>query len=398
MLFNMKSLPQLILLKDQERRLLAGNLWIYNNEIDNQRSPLSSFEKGALAQLVSSRGKTLGIAYINPHTLLCARLLTRNVQLEIDLDFFKERFLRANARRELRYEEPFYRMVFSESDELPGLIIDRFNDLFVVQINTAGMENLRSLILSALVECFSPRGIIFKNDSAYREVEQLSKQVEVAFGEVPEEFLVRENGCEFFMNPQTGQKTGWFYDHRENRQQILRYVKNKRVLDVFSYIGAFSIPIAKAGAKEVIAVDSSASALHRLLENAEHNLVQDKVMICEGDAFEILKQLKNAGEKFEVIVLDPPAFIKRKKEFKAGFQAYKQLNQLALSLLAPQGVMLTASCSMHLSGSDLQNCIRQAAVALNRSVLMLEHCHQGPDHPIHPAIVETNYLKGFIVC
>lgn len=393
----MKSLPQLILLKDQERRLLAGNLWIYNNEIDNQRSPLSGFEKGTLVQLESSRGKGLGIAYINPNTLLCARLLTRNSQQNIDEKFFKERLLKANARRELCYDEPYYRMVFSESDELPGLIIDRFNDLFVVQINTAGMENLRSMILSALIENFSPRGVIFKNDSSYRDVEQLPKVVEVAFGEVPEEFLVKENGCEFFMNPQTGQKTGWFYDHRENRRQILRYVKNKRVLDVFSYVGAFSIPMAKSGAREVIAVDSSANALQRLVENAEHNQVQDKVMICEGDAFEILKQLKNAGEKFDVIVLDPPAFIKRKKEYKAGYQAYKQLNQLALSLLATNGVMLTASCSMHLSGADLQNCIRQAAVSLNRSVAILEHCHQGPDHPIHPAITETNYLKGFVV-
>ncbi len=393
----MKSLAQLILLKDQERRLLAGNLWIYNNEIDSQRTPISGFGKGELVRVESSRGKALGIAYINPHTLLCSRLLTRNSQQNIDVDFFKERFLQANARRQRCYDEPFYRMVFSESDGLPGLIVDRFNDLFVAQINTAGMENLRSMILSALIECFSPAGVIWKNDSSYREIEQLPKVVEIAFGEVPDEFLVKENGCEFFMNPQAGQKTGWFYDHRENRHQILGYVKNKRVLDVFSYIGAFTIPIAKAGAREVIAVDSSESALQKLLQNAEHNQVQDKIMICEGDAFDILKQLKNAGEKFDVIIIDPPAFIKRKKEFNAGFQAYKQLNQLALTLLAPEGVLLTASCSMHLSSSDLQNCVRQAGVALNRQVVILEHCHQGPDHPIHTAIAETNYLKGFIV-
>jgi 23S rRNA (cytosine1962-C5)-methyltransferase len=199
----------------------------------------------------------------------------------------------------------------------------------------------------------------------------------------------------FLFNPV--RKHLWFYDHRENRKRIASYVKDKKVLDVFSYLGAFAIPIAKAGAEQITCIDSSATALAYLEKNAKHNQVDDRITLCQGDAFILLKDLKQNGQRFDVIVLDPPALIKRKKEYNAGLHAYEQLNQLALELLNPNGILLSASCSMHLSEKDLQNVIRRAVNNSKRHAVILEHCHQAPDHPIHPAIEETNYLKGFIV-
>lgn len=392
----MASLPLLQLNKDQDRRVSAGHLWIYNNEI-SAATPLSSFQAGDLVHVVSHRNKSLGIAYINPHTLLCARLLTRDSQQKINADFLSERLQKALTQREMLYAKPYYRWVFAESDLLPGLIIDRFDDVIVAQLNTAGMERLQSEILTAILRHTAPSAVIWRNDTMYREMEQLPLYVKIAYGKAVDEHIVKENGCEFIAALQSGQKTGWFFDHRDNRSKIVQYVKDKTVLDVFSYSGAFALPSAKAGARQVVCVDSSKTAIAYLNKNAELNGVEDRVETHLADAFDFLRDQLASHRKFDVIIIDPPAFIKKKKEYQQGLRAYEKLNQLALSLLNPNGILLSASCSMHLSNEDLLNCIRRASINSNRETSVLEQLHQGRDHPIHPAIPETNYLKGFIV-
>lgn len=387
------SYPSIRLQKNQERRILAGHHWIYSNEIDSKFSPLKSLTPGDLVFVENYQGKPLGIAYINPNTLLCARILTRDSKEKIDTDFFMMRIQQALTWREKMFDKPFYRLIFSESDGLPGLIIDRFNDTLVGQINTAGMQKLMDHIVVALQRVINPKHILWRNDTAYREVEGLPQEV---VGEAPDICIVEENNCVFHGPIRHGQKTGWFYDHRFSRERLTHYVKNKTVLDVFSYLGAFAIPQAKAGATHVTCIDISEKATLSILENAKLNQVENKVSCITDDAFNALEKLKAENKKFDVIILDPPAFIKRKKDQEKGLIAYLQINQLAMQLLNENGILLSASCSMHLSRDELLNTIRRAGLKTQKTVRILEQLHQAPDHPIHPSIEETNYLKGFI--
>lgn len=383
--------------KDTERRIKAGHLWIYSNEIDTKQTPLKNFSAGELVQIETAFGKTLGIGYINPQCLLCIRVLTKNPEEKIDQSFFEKRIQIAKAKRQLTFVEPYYRLVFGESDHLPGLVIDQFNDCIVIQINTAGMECLKEYIIAAIKSILQPQTILLKCDSSERKNEGLEVYTEVVSGELPESILVKENNCQFNLPALSGQKTGWFFDHRSSRQQIARYCQNKRVLDVFSYTGAFAIPCAKQGASEVLCIDSSAAALEILTANAKLNHCP-QIKTLQGDALASMLALYEKQEKFDVIILDPPAMIKKKKDIAAGSKMYQKLNEAALNLLSDNGVLLSASCSMQLSGSELLNIIRKASIAVDKKLSILEHCHQAADHPIHPAISETRYLKGFIAC
>jgi 23S rRNA (cytosine1962-C5)-methyltransferase len=389
-------LPILHLKKDEERRLLAGHLWIYSNEIDVVSTPLKNFQPGDLVYIETQRGKKLGVGYVNPKTLLSARLLSRNVDEIIDQAFFEKRFQNALNLRQLCFSEPFYRLVFGESDQLPGLIIDRFDDIFVVQISTSGMERFQEVILEALITKFNPKGVLWKNDVANRELEGLPQYVKIAFGNVPDVILLYEDQIKFFAPLTEGQKTGWFYDQRNNRARLSHYVKNKSVLDVFSYVGGFGICAAVCKARDVLCVDSSRVALDLLTENARENQVSDRVSTLLSGAFSALKQFVQDHRTFDVIILDPPALIKKRKDMQEGIVAYQRLNALALSCLNPNGILLTASCSMHLSKDQLLNVVRKASLK-TRDVVVLETLHQAQDHPIHPAICETDYLKGFVL-
>lgn len=391
------SYPKLKLAKNQERRLLAGHAWIYSNEVDTTATPLKSFAPGSLVKIEAASGRLLGVGYLNPKTLLCARILSRDPNTLIDLSFFMTAIHAALHLRERIFSEPFYRLIYGESDGLPGVIVDRFDDVLVGQINTAGMQALAPLLTEALLAIVKPRHLLWRNESAYRLLEGLPQETSVAYGEPPALGQVRENGCAFEVDFRQGQKTGWFYDHRLSREHLTTYVKDKTVLDVFSYLGAFALPAAKAGAKEVLCIDISETATTQILKNAKLNQLEDKISIMTADAFAAMENLLAEGRRFEVIILDPPAFIKRQKDLEAGSIAYLRANQLALSLLAPQGILLSASCSMHLSRDALLNIIRRAGLKTQKNLKILEQLHQGPDHPIHPSIEETNYLKGFIV-
>jgi 23S rRNA (cytosine1962-C5)-methyltransferase len=389
----------LFLKKDQERRLLAGHLWVYSNEIDTQRSPLKNFQPGEWVEFISHKNQRLGLGYINPNTLLCARLVTRKTHETLDRDFFLRRLTNTLNLRDSLYHEPYYRLAYGESDFLPGLIIDRFNQDFVVQITTAGMEAKKNLIAEALIELFPQSNILLRNDNPFRELEGLNQALETIHGELAPASLVKENGVDFQTNLSLGQKTGWFYDHRESRALAAKLAAGRDVLDLFSYLGAFAIPIAKAGANSVIAVDASRSAVDGIQTNAAHNGVSHCVTALCDDVFDYLTNAQqdiNAA-RFDLIILDPPALIKRKKDHPQGLKAYEKLNQLALGLLKPGGYLFSASCSMHLSRDDLLNCLRRASLKAKRPIKILGRLGQGMDHPIHPAIPETEYLKGFWV-
>lgn len=387
----------LILKKNEERRLLAGHLWVYSNEIDCETSPLKNFTPGEIVEIRAANNKFLGKGYINPHTLLCARLLSSDPKTTIDVDFFITKIEDALRRREMCFTQPSYRLIFSESDLLPGLIVDRFDSTLVVQLNTAGMENLKEIIIEALVKVIKPKAILLRNNSSMRTTEGLPSYIEAAHGEPEESVVIEENGITFNAPIKTGQKTGWFYDQRLNRIRLIPYVKDKNVLDVFSYCGAFGILAAVNQAKQITCIDSSETALEQLKQNAALNNVKDKTTTINADAFLALRELQLTKQLFDVVILDPPAFIKRQKDIAAGTEAYLRLHRTALRVLQKNGILLTTSCSLHLSRDMLLDILRKAALAEKRQIFIFEQLHQAQDHPIHPAIIETNYLKGFIL-
>ena len=391
------SLPSLRLKANADRRLRNGHLWVYSNEIDVAATPLHGFQAGDQAILEAAGGKTLGIVAMSPNNLICARLLSRDIKLPLDKSLLVHRLNVALSLRERLFDKPYYRLVYGDSDLLPGLVVDRFGDILVVQLASATMEHHKEDVIAALVQVIKPSGILFKNDSAARDAEGLERYVETVFGLVPEWVALEENGVKFEAPVIAGQKTGWFYDHRMNRARLAPYVKGKRVLDLYSYIGGWGIQAGAFGASEVFCVDASSFALDGVERNAALNGFAEKVTCMEGDVFEALKELKANEERFDVIVADPPAFIKRKKDLKNGEGAYRRLNEQAMRLLNKDGILVSASCSMHLPEDDLQNILLTSARHLDRNMQLLERGGQGPDHPVHPAIAETRYIKS-ITC
>lgn len=391
------KLASLRLKKNEERRIKQGHLWVFSNEVDNKITPLKDFEAGQPVIIEASNGKPIGMGYVNPNTLICARLLSRSAKVELNTKFLKRRIQDAQALRELNFDQPFYRLVFAESDGLPGLVIDRFGDVFVVQITTAGMENVKADILQVLENLYHPQAVVMRNDSKSRELEGLPLYEEVALGSLPEEIVIVENGTKFAIPVEGGQKTGWFYDHRMARARLQGLVAGKRVLDVFSYLGGWGIQAAVAGAESVTCVDASESALDGVERNAELNEVSEKVTLIQGNAFDVLNALRLEAERFDVVIVDPPAFVKRKKDLKSGSEGYRRINEIAMRLLNPDGILVSASCSHHMGRDQLLSQVQSAARHIDRQVQLFDQGHQGPDHPIHPAIPETEYLKSFFL-
>jgi 23S rRNA (cytosine1962-C5)-methyltransferase len=386
------QLPVLRLKRNEDRRLHAGHLWIFSNEVDTQQTPLVKFEPGELVRVLAHNDRALGVAYVNPRSLIAARLLSTWVLP--DAAWLKSRIKKALALRERLYQKPYYRLVYGESDGLPGLVVDRYGPACVVQIGTAGMERLKIPIQDALRQLLKCESLLFKNDGAAREMEGLPSYVEAALGTFDGPGRVLEDDLEFQAPLLEGQKTGWFFDQAHNRRALLKYVrKGARVLDVFSYVGAWGVRAARHGAKEVMLVDSSAAALELAEANAARNGVS--VLTRKGDAFQVLEDLAAEGERFDVVIIDPPAFAKRKKDQPKALAAYKRLNQLAISLLADEGILVSCSCSFHVSAEDLQDAIAKAARGADKQLQILEAGGQAPDHPVHPAIPETRYLKAY---
>ena len=390
-------MEKLYLKKGEERRIRAGHLWVFSNEVDQRRSRVKDFAPGQPARLVDASGSFVAVAYVNPASLICARVVSRRQSARLDRALVDARLAQAQALREKLFAEPYYRAVFSEGDYLPGLIVDRYGDALVAQLTTAGLDNLTDSVVASLRELYKPAAIVLKNDGGGRAQEGLPSVVEGALGDLPEDVLVRENGVEFLTPLTSGQKTGWFYDQRDNRAVFASYARGGTALDVFCYTGSCGLTAAKAGADRVTCVDQSALALDYVTANAERNGLQDRVSTLQGNAFDLLNELYDAGERYDAVCLDPPAFMKRKKDKSEGMKAYTTLNWLGMRLVKDGGVLMTCSCSHHLSAADLRHVVVKAAGRAKLRPQILHQGHQGPDHPIHPAMPETEYLKSLLV-
>ncbi|MFO1493063.1 MAG: class I SAM-dependent rRNA methyltransferase [Lysobacterales bacterium] len=382
--------------REAERRLRMGHLWVYANEIEGKLGQLG-LQPGQLVDLETAQGRALGVAYVNPNVLIAARLLGADSQGFDPQRWLAGRIEAALALRRRSGTLDYGRLVFGESDGLPGLVVDRYGPVLSVQIGTAGMEALRPQIQALLQQVAGVEAMVWRNDTGARELEGLPREVSVAFGEVHEPVWIEENGARFGIAPISGQKTGWFYDQRDNRAALMPWVRGARVLDLFSYGGGWGVCAAVHGADSALCVDASAPALASVARNAEASGVGARVRTLQQDAFDACKALREAGERFDVIVVDPPAFIKRKKDAEQGALAYRRINEAALRLLAPGGLLVSCSCSHHYDAESLLDGLQRAALACGRPLRVLRRLAQSADHPIHPAMPETSYLKGYLL-
>ena len=392
---SLPDYPVLALRRGEERRLRAGHLWVFSNEVDIARTPLTGFAPGDPVLIVEHGGKPLGTGYVNPSTLIAARLVDRAGHA-LDRSLVVHRLKVALSLRERLHPTPHYRLVFGESDGLPGLTVERFGDVVVAQATTAGMDRLRDVATEALLAVLAPSALLWKNDSSARKAEGLPESVDLVHGRLDGPAIAREGGLEFLCDLREGQKTGWFYDQRDNRDRLGPWVKGARVLDVFSYLGGWGLRAAELGAAEVECVDVSARAVEGIRANISHNGLADRATATAADAFDFLRDARHARRRWDVVVLDPPAFVKRRKDFKEGALAYRRLNEAGLQVLEPGGILVTCSCSHHMPRADLVAGLQAAARAQDRFVQLLEPMTQSADHPVHPAIPETEYLKGVL--
>lgn len=373
------------------KRLLAGHPWVFSNEL--AEGP-GGFEPGEVAELYDPKGNFLAIAYVNPHSLISARVLSREKE-EIGADFLKSRVGGAmELRARLKIPDPSaFRVVNSEGDFLPGLVVDKYDDVLAVQLLTAGMERLKEEIISVLEGLYkNPRAIVIRNDSRIRELEGLPLYKEIARGTVEPLPVIEEGGVRFEVDPLEGQKTGFFLDQRENRMEMKQYLEG-RGLDLFSYSGGWGVHIASGGKAEVSLVDDSGPALAQARRNAQLNGADARMEFVKADVFEFLKGKAALKEKYGFIVLDPPAFVKSAKKIKEALKAYRLLNRLALELLAPEGMLVTSSCSYHVSREDFLEMLRAAGREAGRGLRLLAFRGQSTDHPVLLAAPETEYLK-----
>jgi len=385
---------RLILKPKEDRRLRAGHLWIFSNEIAETSG---ADDNGGLVDVFQARGQFVGRGYYNRHTLIAARILTRHSEV-IDTAFFIKRFRKALAYREsVMGQVRSGRLVYSEGDLLPGLIVDRYEDRLVVQLFTAGMEKLREVIIEALKEVLAPKGILLRNDTSYRELEGLSSSVEVIFGEVPSRVTIEEAGVRFMVDPFAGHKTGFYFDQRDTRAAARGLASGRRVLDCFCYSGGFAINYALGEATSVLAVDESEAALSLLAENAHLNGVENIITTERANCFEKLRNLAAEGERFDLITLDPPAFVKSKSKLKTAIAGYREINMTAMKLLSPGGILVTCSCSMNLADDAFQSVLRTAARDAHRTFRVRRFLTQSADHPILQAMLETQYLRCYIL-
>ena len=371
-------------------------MWIFSGAL---QQPPRWIEPGGLVDVKSSTGQFVARGYYNPRTDIAIRLLTRNIEQTIDEDFLRLRIRSAVDLRKVFDSDKTntYRLINSEGDGLPGLIVDRFAEILVAQIHTAGMERIRTQLFDALLEETDTRGILLRNDSQSRRREGLElEEPRVATGAVPMQVTVRENNVLFYVDPWQGQKTGFFLDQRDKREALCKYVQAKRVLNCFSYSGSFSVYAALTSEKtQVTSLDISAPAIEAARENFILNgLDPNHHQFLVVDVFDYLEQARESGEQFDVVVLDPPAFAKTQSARTQALKAYRRLNTLGMQVLRPGGILLTCSCSGVIGMDDVLGALSQSAQRLHRTVQLLEIYTHGVDHPINLAMPETSYLKA----
>lgn len=383
-------------LKPREgRRVRAGAPWVFSNEIvmDDETK---SLPPGGIVTLAGDGGRNFGTFYFNPKSLIALRRLAPDPDAVIDAAFFAQHFRHALAMREALYEKPFYRLVHAEGDGLPGLVIDRFGETLAVQITTAGMEALLEPMLAGLDAAVAPQTVLLRNDTPSRALEGLESYVRVAKGDMPDRLALEENGARYFADLAHGQKTGWYYDQRENRAFMARLARGHSVLDAYSYAGGFAILAAMAGAREVTALDSSAPALALGEEAAAANRVSARCRFVKANVFEELERLWGAKEAFDVVIADPPPFVRAKKDVETGAKAYRKLARLATAVTAPGGFLLLASCSHNMGAERFVLECASGIARAGRSASLIRQAGAAPDHPVHPMLPETAYLKVLV--
>mgnify|MGYP001610807238 CR=1 FL=1 len=385
---------RVILKAGQEDRLLAGHLWVFSNEV-REVAGKAPPEAGDLAIVTTAGGRELGLAFYNPKSLIAARMLTRSPAEPIDGDFFRRRLADAIASREAAYPgENAYRLCFGESDGLPGLVVDRYGSILVLQVMSAGIERRLPLVQAALEELLSPKGIYLKNDHRVRALEGLPLECKTLAGSIPEKVAIVEGGMRFTAPVGEGQKTGHYFDQRDNRAFLRPYFAGRSVLDLYCYTGGFAIHAAKGGAKSVYALDSSGPAVALARENAKLNGVEGAVSVDEGDAEQALESFARLEQPFkpDFILVDPPSLVPARKHLPKAIRLYAKLNTLAMKALPRGGLLATATCSHHVSREAFVDMLRQAQAKAQRPITMLSLRGQAADHPILLAMPETEYL------
>ena len=386
----MSGAARLVLRKNQDRRVRAGHPWVFSNEVaEIEGSPAD----GDLVEVADFRGAFLGRAYYNRKSLICARLLTRGRD-EIDAGFFARRIERAARFRDAVLPgERALRLVYGEADQLPGLVVDRYDEVLAVQILTLGIEARAALVREALEHTLRPRAAVRLADSPLRALEGLPLGREVWWGEVAGPLEVAIEGFTVEVDLLHGQKPGLFLDQRLNRRVAEARAAGRRVLDLFCYQGEWALHAARGGAREVVAVDSSEPALAAARRNLERNRLAERVTLRRGDAFDVARELQRAGERFGLVILDPPALVKSRKHLAEGARAYRELNRAAMALLEEEGVLISCSCSHHLDDALFHQVLLESARAAHRPFRVLEWRGESPDHPQLLAVPETHYLK-----
>jgi 23S rRNA (cytosine1962-C5)-methyltransferase len=388
--------PSVSLLPGRHKRAEGGHPWIYSNEV-RMDTAAKAFAPGTLVTVRRADDSPLGVAMFNPHSLVAARLLDRDAGRAIGRRFFARRLERALRLRERLFELPYYRIVHAEADGLPGLVVDRFAGVLAVQLNTAGIARFEQLVLESLDALLAPETIVLRNDTPARALEGLESETRVATGTVGGPIVVRENGVEFLADPLAGQKTGWFYDQRDNRRFVAALARDARILDLYCFNGGFSVQAARAGAAAVLGIDRSASALELAAEAAAHNGVGETCRFRRGEAFAEAARLAAAGERFNIVIADPPAFAKSRKDVPGALRGYRKLARLAATVTATGGVLFIACCSHNIAEVEFAEAVRRGLGDAGRGARILRIAGADADHPIHPALPETAYLKAMTV-
>ena len=388
----MSKRPTIVIKPREGRRARAGAPWIFSNEIVMEGAA-KALPPGTVADIKFDDGQDFGSGFFNPKSLIAVRLFARATGAAADEKFFVARLTRALALRDRLYHRPFYRLIHAEGDGLPGLVIDRFGDVLVIQISIAGIEAKLPLLIAALNKVVKPETIILRNDTPSRALEGLDVYVRTEQG-AASRIAVEENGARYFVDPGQGQKTGWYYDQRDNRAFIAGLAKDRTVLDAYSYTGGFGILAAKAGAKEVICLDSSEPALKLAEESAAAN--KASIRAVQADVFEEMTRLGTQKERFDMVLADPPPFVKARKDLEPGAKAYRKLARLAAEITAPGGLLLMSSCSHNIPLDRFGAECAAGILKSGRNASLIHVAGAGGDHPMHPLLPETAYLKALV--
>lgn len=383
--------PVIKILEGHDRRLRQGSPWLYSNEL--QIEAAKKLEPGSVVRLAAHDGRAMALAHLNPHSLIAARILTRNTETEIDGAFLGRRLARAQAIRDRLYDRPFYRLVHAEADGLPGLVIDRLGDVLTVQINTAGMAALEAEIVAVLERSLRPQAIVLRNDSPVREIEGLTLEARLAAGSIEGPVTIEENGLAFAAEPMLGQKTGWYFDQRENRAFAARLAAGQDVLDLYSYAGGFGLTALARGARSALLVDRSEDALALARAAAERQGVTSQTTILAQEAWPAIDALQSAKRRFGLVIADPPAFVRSKKDLAAGLKGYEKLARGSATLVAEAGFLCIACCSHNVPEDEFLRAAYRGIRTAGRGATLLHRAGAAADHPTHPALPESAYLK-----